>query len=806
MAVLTPPTIADVRSDGAPYAVWVERTPFRDSAPPTFGGRLRALRDAAGLSQQELAERAQLSTNAISALERGTRANPYPATVRSLSKALGLSPEERSALAAAVPRRSAVASDRTAVDRKGPVGLPVPATPLFGRSEDVASVAALLGRPSVRMVTLTGIGGIGKTRLAVAVSERVGLTMADGVAFLPLAPVLDEALLWPALGRVLGIDAADPLGGADEILATAGSLRMLLVLDNCEHLPALAGVVTDLLDRCPHLLLLATSRAPLRVRAETEYLVPPLRLPHPNSDLSSLTYSPAASLFLERGRAVRHDLRLRKEDAPAVSEICHRLAGLPLALELAATGLRVLDPPSLLGHLDEVLGRAGPVDLPARQRTMRSTLDWSYELLAPVDQGVFRRAAVFVDGFSLQAARTILGDADMLSALDRLVAQSLCTTSSSTDGSIRYQMLELVAQYARSLVSDEEATAARLAHAGYFLEQAERAERAMYGPHFADSLRLFDSEEGNLWSALDWCTRTGRANLAARLIWALFAFWWIRGGRERGRRIVAQVLDLELSAVHRAQVLHAAAGLSEPGLVQAQGVEGLYLESLALAEECGDREVEARSAIGAGLMALERRDWATAEHRLDRGLSVARRLGEHAQWNAGWAHTWLAAAKRFQGDRAGAFAHGTRALVIADSLGATLARSAALVNLAYAELDLGDLDRAREHLIEAMMVSKQTRDISNLSYALDALAAVEFQDGGRERVATLLGAAEVLQEPVSSTAYRWCGPDIELRESNAHATRKQLGHEIYQRAYDAGYAVTLDGAVELARRPVTTAG
>jgi tetratricopeptide (TPR) repeat protein len=435
---------------------------------------------------------------------------------------------------------------------------------------------------------------------------------------------------------------------------------------------------------------------------------------------------------------------------------------------------------------------------------MRATLDWSYELLAPRDQAVFRRASVFVGGFSLPAASMVLGNAGMLDALDTLAAQSLCTTNSSVDGGVRYGMLEPVAQYARSLLGAEEEMAARLAHAEYFLEQAERAEREMYGSHFAESLRLFDTEESNLWSALDWATRSGQVDLAARFVWALFAFWWIRGRRERGRRLVAQVLEVDLSDAHRTRVLHAAAGLSEAGLVEAHTAQSLYLESMSLAAQVGDREVEARSAIGAGLMALERRDWATAEHRLQRGLLVAQRVGEHARWYEGWAHTWLAAAKRFQGDQSSALAHGIQALVLADRFGAVLARSAALSNLAYAELGLGEYDRAREHLIEAVTVCQRTRDLSNLSYALDALAAVELQAGGRESVATLLGAAEGQREAVGSTAYRWCGPDIELRERNAGAARERVGHHAYQRAFDAGYSLTLDRAVELARRQIPT--
>jgi predicted ATPase len=683
----------------------------------------------------------------------------------------------------------------------------VPATPLVGRDEDVAAVAALLSRSSVRLVTLTGIGGIGKTRLALAVAERIGPAMTDGVAYLSLAPVLDEALLWPELGRALGVEAAGSAGNADEILAVATSLEMLLVLDNCEHLLGVAGIVTGLLDRCPDLLVLATSRASLRVRAETEYLVPPLRLPQTGTvDLLVLMASPAATLLVERGRAVRRELSLRTEDAPAVAGICHRLAGLPLALELAAVGLRVLDPATLLTHLDEVLGRAGPIDLPARQRTMRATLDWSYELLPPPDQAVFRRASVFVGGFSLQAASVVLGDAGVIDALDRLAAQSLCTTGPSADGGVRYGMLEPVAQYGRSLLEGDEETAARLAHAEYFLVEAEHAGESLHGSELLKALSFFDTEESNLWSAQEWVSRTGRSDLAGRFIWALFIFWWVRGRRERGRELIATALGLGLPDALRARVLHAAAALSDPAAGPPEAVEQLYLESVELAERCGDQVSEAPSAIGAGLIALERGDPRTAEKRLRQGLAAAQRLGDVGDWSAGLAHSWLAMVRRFQGDASGAIEHANRALAITGRTGDTLSHSIALYNLANAELDLQQHDQARKHLVEAVELCRATRDASNLSYALDSLAAVELVTGGRQRVPTLLGAAEAQREAVGSAGYRWYAPDVELRRRTAEAAREQLGDDAYQRAFDAGISLALDGAVELARRQVPTTG
>lgn len=461
---------------------------------PTFGQLLRSLRESAGLSQEDLAERARLSTAAVSALERGVRTHPYPATIRALATALDLSLEDRTRLTAAVPKRP-----RPTAGQRGQVHLrrlPTPATALVGREQDVADIASLLISRSVRLITLTGVGGIGKTRLALAVADTCSSSVADGVAFAPMAAVQDQALVWPELGRALDVDTAGGGASREEIIAAVADLDVVLLLDNCEHLPGLGEIVADLLDAGHGVRVLATSRAPLRLRAEREYLVPPLPLPPIGTkDLRALEASPAAYLFLERGRALRRNLTLRSADAPGVAEICHRLAGLPLALELAAAGLRTLEPAALLDHLSEVLAAAGPADLPARQRTMRATMDWSYSLQSEKDQRVLRHLAVFVGGFTLAAAEAVAADSDLLGALDRLTAHSLCLAVDVPAG-VRYGMLEPVAQYARSLLDEAEEYSARRAHAEYFLALAEHAKQALHRSELLEALNLFGYRGG----------------------------------------------------------------------------------------------------------------------------------------------------------------------------------------------------------------------------------------------------------------------------------------------------------------------
>jgi len=388
--------------------------------------------------------------------------------------------------------------------------------------------------------------------------------------------------------------------------------------------------------------------------------------------------------------------------------------------------------------------------------------------------------------------------------VERLSARSLFSVTRSTEADLRYGMLEPVGQYAASLLAGQEEMTARLAHAVFFVEQAEELERALPGGEQVEAFARFDREESNLWSALEWVVETGESDLAGRFTWALFMFWWVRGRRDRGRHLVVRVLDLGLSDVHRARALHAAAALTEPGTVPPEDVERLYLESVAVAERCGDHAVEAASAQGAGLSALAAGDTVTAERRLWNALSAAQRAGELGEWTAGLAHSWLAAARRFQGDPGGAVEHSGEALESALRRRDVLSESIALYNLGQAELALGHDEEARRHLVEGVRVCLQTRDAGNLSYLLDALAAAELRAGGRERVATLLGAAEALREEVGSDVYSWYAHDLESRTRITEEARLRLGEDAFARAVDAGRSLGLDGAVEFAVRSPQT--
>src|SRR4051794_4738723 len=351
-----------------------------------------------------------------------------------------------------------------------PAPLPVPATALLGRDDEVTDLATQLSDGRTRVLTLTGVGGVGKSRLAIEVAGRVAASFPDGVAWVPLAAVSDPSLVVPAVGRAAGLSGVEGLDAVGVVAAALPTARLLLVIDNLEHLLDAVAGLCEVLELCPGIVLLATSRAPLRVRGEQEHPVQPLAVPAQSAGAEAVAASPAGALFLERARAVAPAFEVDDDNAADIARLCVRLAGIPLALELAAAKVRVLSPAVLMTRLIGAMASGGPRDLPSRQRTITATLDGSYDLRGEEERRLYRGLGVFTGGFSLEAAEAVAGG-DVLAGLETLVAQSLVQVHA--DG--RYGQLEPVLHHARTKLGEgAEAREARLRHCRYFLDLAER--------------------------------------------------------------------------------------------------------------------------------------------------------------------------------------------------------------------------------------------------------------------------------------------------------------------------------------------
>ena len=791
--------------DGRPwYAGGVAGSGSHEATPghgAHFGARLRRLREGAGLTQEELASRAGLSTRAISSLERGERKHPYPHTARSLADALGLADDERVPLLAAVPSRGGAAQAPAIAPPES--SLPIPPTPLLGRERELPEVRGLLGE--VRLLTLTGTGGVGKTRLAL---EAARASLADGlfstadVAFVALAPLEDPSLVIPSIARSLGVREAEDQTLDEALRARLGGKRTLLVLDNFEHVLDAVPQVAGLVGSCPEATILATSRTPLRVRGEQEYPVEPLSLPVStlSPDVQSVLNSPAGGLFVERAKAATPSFEVTSGNASAVAAICWRLAGLPLALELAAARVRFLDPAALLSRLDRAISSGWARDLPERQRTMHATLDWSHDLLRSTQQKLFRRLSVFAGGFSLEAAEAVgeVDPEDVITLLGSLVEQSLVTVGQDSDAAdgVRYGMLEPIRQYAlERLVEAGEDEATRRSHAAFFLALAERAHPELQTARQVEWHGRLDREYDNLRAAMAWALSEGEAEIAARLGWALWLYWSVRDRHEEGRRWMEAALEHELPAGLKARAASVAAAMAySQGDYQA--CEGHCRVSMEVSLRVGDTLLEGYSWIALGLVALSRGDLAEAAHAMQKAIPLLDRSGD--QGMASMARVWLGTTFLIQSDGDRAASMFEEGLVISRRTGDRLSANIALYNLAQVALSRGNYGSAATLFEEGITLSDQTRDVANLAYFSEGLAVATGKWGEAQRSARLFGVAEGLLEEVGATVYNYYLPDRTLYDHTRAAVRSALGEESFEEARNKGREMAFDEMVAYA--------
>jgi predicted ATPase/transcriptional regulator with XRE-family HTH domain/Tfp pilus assembly protein PilF len=725
------------------------------ASPATFGDRLRRYRLAAGLTQEELAERAQVSPRAISDLERGLRSRPWRDTVQFLAEALHLSASERSELELAARRPGPAPTEpvaRSGIDlgaRRS--NLPTPPTRLIGRDTETAHVGELLRRSDVRLVTLTGPGGIGKTQLALQVATDLLAVFPGGIYFVPLAPIGEPSLVLPTIAQILGVkeSAGQPL--ADILTDALRERSALLLLDNFEHVVAAAASVSDLLAHCPQVKILVTSRSPLHLRGEHESPVPPLRLPnreHHPPPKQALEFA-AVQLFAERAQAVKPDFAVTSQNVAAVAEICRRLDGLPLAIELATARIKVLSPADILNRLGDRLRilTGGARDLPARQQSLRNTIAWSYDMLDEGEKTLFRHLAVFTGGCTLEAAEVVCCELpiDVLDGLTSLVDHSMLQRD-ETRGDIRFSMLETIHEYGRALLmAGAEGNVVSERHAAYFLGLVEEVVRldTSEGPQSWLSWQTrLEPERANLRAALAWC-QENNALLGLRLAAGLGWFWiWHHDLRE-GEGWLATFLARTVgdSELRGRALLALATLMRDRGDLAA--AQPLFEESLALCRQAGDRWGIGR---GLGMLAQQARSAADYERGIalaQESLAIAREL--HVLESIIFALNTLGQIYRLQAN------FGRARAILEEALRLSPGNLEVLYRLGRTAEDEGEYNRAEALFQEGLALEQRTA--GDVCGSLLLLGRLARKQGDRVRARRLSEEGLAVARPTAGNVY-----------------------------------------------------
>jgi predicted ATPase/class 3 adenylate cyclase len=600
-----------------------------------------------------------------------------------------------------------------------PHNLPAAMTPLLGRDDDVARIRDLLGRDESRLVTLTGPGGVGKTRLALQVALDLLDRFSDGVFLVPLASISDPALVISAMAQALGLQESGGRSVEDTVSGYLHGKHLLLVLDNFEQILPAAPLVADLLVACPTIRALVTSRAALHLRGERGVAVSPLAYPDAgwSPTVEAMSQYPAVALFDQRAIDVREDFALDAEAATAVAEICRRVDGLPLGIELAAAQVRLFTPQALLSRLERRLPllTGGARDLPERQRTLRDTIAWSYDLLGEAERWLFRRLSVFVGGFTLESSEALC-DPDRtleISALDglaSLIAQSLVRRHDGPRGESRFTMLETIREHGlERLAAGGEEADVRQSHAVYCLGLAERAAPELYGQAQVSWLARLETEHNNMREALRWLAERGDTVTGLRLSTALWRFWQIRGHHTEGRSWVEQMLGPvgggectdPPALTLRAAALHGlGALLTHQGNYAA--ARSVLEESLDICHRVGDEGGMAWSLNGLGWVAIAEGDFTTARSLHGSSLAIARRLGDRRSCASslnglGWSAI-------MQGDHDQARILLDESLVIGRDLGDKRGITNSLVHLGWLAQAQGDHPLARDFVKESLVI------------------------------------------------------------------------------------------------------